>query len=151
MTDLVRFVKRLVEVLEAKDPTGVHRPLTVAELRGSVFPYRTQRSPLGLTSAEDYDLLVLRLVAEEGEFVRTNPSEAAVRAREEAASINPNLDLVEDLGDATIQIGAAALVRILAAVDELPRAPTLSRPPAFPATPAAPAAAGLPRCAGVRR
>lgn len=135
MTDLVRFVKRLVEVLESRDPSGVHRPITVAELRTSVFPYRTQRSPLGLTSAEDYDLLVLRLVGEEEEFVRTNPPEAGARARDEAAGINPNLDLLDELEDATIQIGAAALVRILAAV-EAERGPALEfldvTPPAPP-------------------
>lgn len=119
MTDLARFVKRLVEVLEARDPAGVHRPLSVADLRGTVFPYRTQRSSLGLTSAEDYDLLVLRLVSEEDDFVRTYPPESAARARDEAAAINPNLDVVEDLGDATIQIGATALGRIQAMVEEL--------------------------------
>ena len=119
MTDLARFVKRLVEVLEARDPAGVHRPLSVADLRGTIFPYRTQRSSLGLTSAEDYDLLVLRLVSEEEDFVWTYPPESAARARDEAAAINPNLDLVEDLGDATIQIGATALARIQAMVEEL--------------------------------
>ncbi len=119
MTDLARFVKRLVEVLEARDPAGVHRPLSVADLRGTIFPYRTQRSSLGLTSAEDYDLLVLRLVSEEDDFVRTYPPESAAQARDEAGAVNPNLDLVEDLGDATIQIGATALARIQAMVEEL--------------------------------
>lgn len=119
MTDLIRFVKRLVEVLEARDPAGVHRPLSVADLRETVFPYRTQRSSLGLTSAEDYDLLVLRLVAEEDDFVRTYPPESAGRARDEAGQINPNLDLVEELGEATIQIGATALARIQALVEEV--------------------------------
>ena len=34
MTDLIRFAKRLVEVLEARDPVGVHRPLRVADQIG---------------------------------------------------------------------------------------------------------------------
>ena len=114
MTDLIRFVKRLVEVLEERDPAGVHRPLSVADLRGVVFPYRTQRAALGLSSAEDYDLLVLRLVSEEEDFVRTYPAESAARARAEAQHLNPNLELAEELADTTIQIGATALARILA-------------------------------------
>ena len=115
MTDLIRFVKRLVEVLEERDPAGVHRPLSVADLRGVVFPYRIQRAALGLSSAEDYDLLVLRLVSEEEDFVRTYPAESAARARAEAQHLNPNLELAEELGDTTIQIGATALARIVAA------------------------------------
>ena len=55
MTDLERFARRLVEMLELRDPDGVHRPLAVAELRETVVPYRAHRAALGVTSAEDYD------------------------------------------------------------------------------------------------
>ncbi len=145
MTDLIRFAKRLVEVLEARDPVGVHRPLRVADLRETVFPYRSQRSPLGLTSSEDYELLVLRLVSEEDELVRTFPAESAEQARAEVRHPNPNLDLVEKLSDTTIQIGATALARILA-VAELPAVPKLeflaefepAPPPPPPPPPPAP-------------
>ncbi|MDX2058813.1 MAG: zinc ribbon domain-containing protein [Gemmatimonadales bacterium] len=114
MTPLERFVKRLVEVLESRDPGGVHRPLSVADLRGSILPYRQHRAAIGLTNSEDYEILVLRLVAEEGGFVRTYPPESAERARAEVAHPNPDVDLVESMDDTTVQIGAAGLARILA-------------------------------------
>jgi hypothetical protein len=114
MSDLDRFVHVLVEALRARDPAGVHRPLAVGDLRGSVLPYRLHRTALGLSAAEDYDLLVLRLCAEEGGFVRTFPPEVAERCREEVTGPNPDLRLVEELGAATIQIGAASLARVLA-------------------------------------
>ena len=109
MTDLERFVKRLVERLEARDPTSLYRPVNVGDLRASIMPYRLNRSALELSSHEEYELLVLRLVAEEGGFARTNPAESAARCREEVNSSNPDLDIVEDLNDTTIQFGAAML------------------------------------------
>ncbi len=120
MTDLERLVRRLVEVLERQDPDSIHRPIGIGELRGHLLPYRTHRGALGVSSSEDYELLVLRLLAEEGDFVRTNPPAAAARARDEVASPNPNLDLVEELGDATVQIGAPGLARINELVDDPP-------------------------------
>jgi hypothetical protein len=131
MSDLDRFVHVLVEALRARDPAGVHRPLAVGDLRGSVLPYRLHRTALGLSAAEDYDLLVLRLCAEEGGFVRTFPPEVAERCREEVTGPNPDLRLVEELGAATIQIGAASLARVLAREPHPDPAP----PPAAPLPP----------------
>lgn len=120
MTDLERLVKKLVEVLLTRDPTGVHRPVTIADLRHQILPYRTHRAALGIMSVEDYELLILRLVAEEGEYVRTNPPSASERAKKELATPNPNIDLVDEFGAVTIQIGAPSLARI-AELDPGPR------------------------------
>ena len=117
MNDLERFLARLIETLRARDADGLHRPLAVEALRNNVLPYRLHRAAIGLTSIEDYDLLVLRLVAEEDGLVRTFPPEAAVQARAEVALPNPDLDLAEHLSSATIQLGAATVARI----DELAR------------------------------
>ncbi|MBM4187973.1 MAG: zinc ribbon domain-containing protein [Gemmatimonadetes bacterium] len=119
ITDLERMVARLVDQIRTQDPGAVHRAMTVADLRGQILPYRAHRTALGLTSNDDYETLVLRLVAEEGGLTRTFPPEAAARAREELSSPNPNLDLVEELAEATVQVGAATLARL----DELAREP----------------------------
>lgn len=129
MTDLERFVKRLLETLKARHPAGAQRPFTVAELRGAVLPYRMHRSALGLSSSEDYELLVFRLMAEEGGFARTTPPDAADRAREELASPVPDLDLVELWGDATLQLTHDVASR-LAAIEsaELAEVPSSAEP-----------------------
>ncbi len=114
MTDLERFVKRLLETLKARHPAGAQRPFTVAELRAAILPYRMHRSALKLSSSEDYELLVLRVVAEEGGFSRTTPPDAAERAREEVASPVPDLDLLELLGETTIQLTPGVSDRIAA-------------------------------------
>src|SRR5688500_2891738 len=109
---LEQFVRQMVLALAARDPGGVHRPVLVSELRGELLPYRRNRKALGLTNSEDYELQVLRLVAEEGGWVRTFPPDAAERAKREIAEPNPDLNLTETLGDATVQIGASALARL---------------------------------------
>jgi hypothetical protein len=111
---LERLIRQLVTVLESRDPNGLHRPVPIADLRQRVLPYRVHRPALGLSSNDDYELLVLRLVAEEDGWVRTFPPEAAERARRELGLAIPDLDLTETLGDATIQIGAPALARLKA-------------------------------------
>lgn len=134
MTDLERFVKRLLETLKARHPAGAQRPFTVAELRGAVLPYRMHRSALGLSSSEDYELLVFRLMAEEGGFARTTPPDAAERAREEIASPVPDLDLLELLGDTTLQLTHDVAGR-LAAIESAELAEVL--PPVEPVAPVA--------------
>jgi hypothetical protein len=140
--DLERFVRRMVAVLEASDPELLRRPIAVVELRERLVPYRAHRAALGLSSAEDYELLVLRLVAEEGDFARTTPSSAAGRAREEVASPNPDLDLVEQLGDATIEflldVRAIAEEPEAAPVAPLPPPPPPPSPPSLPPLPPLP-------------
>jgi predicted RNA-binding Zn-ribbon protein involved in translation (DUF1610 family) len=136
---LERLIRQLVTVLESRDPSGLHRPVPVADLRRQVLPYRVHRPALGLSSSEDYELLVLRLVAEEDGWVRTFPPEAAERARRELSLSMPDPDLTESLGDATIQIGAPALARLksTAAPSAPPPEPTESEtaPAAAPPAP----------------
>lgn len=132
MNDLDRFVRHLVETLQARSPDSVHRPLAVDDLRRTVLPYRVHRNALGLVSAEDYEMLVLRLAAEEGDYARTFPPDAAERFREEAASPNPDLAILEELAEATVAMDAAAVLRVLALEDEalpvVPDLPLLSEP-----------------------
>jgi len=137
---LERLIRQLVAVLESRDPSGLHRPVPIADLRQRVLPYRLHRPALGLSNSEDYELLVLRLVAEEDGWVRTFPPEAAERARRELTLSMPDLDLTETLGDATIQIGAPALARLKAtAAPSAPPPEPAGTAPVAAAAPAVPA------------
>ena len=112
MTDpLRRFARTLVQRL-GETPGGPHRPVTIEELRSRLLPYRAYRSVLGFESVEDYDVVVMRLVGEEGGLVRTLPQLAAERCRAETEGPAPNPELLDQLADVTIQIGAESLVRI---------------------------------------
>lgn len=99
MTDLERFFRRLVENLIAIDPARLHQPVPLEEVISTILPYRASRRSLQLESVEDYDLLLLRLCGGEGGFVQTDPAEAAGILREEAASSNPDLSLLQTWKD----------------------------------------------------
>jgi len=118
MNQLERIVAGLIDAVRRRDPGALHRPLAVGDLHRALLPYRLFRNALRLDSIEDYQLLLLRLVAEEGGWVRAFPPDAAARCREELAGANPNPDLLDELDEVTIQIGASAVVRIERLRDE---------------------------------
>lgn len=128
MDELTRFARLLVERLAAS-PEGVQRPVSVAEIRKSVLSYRGQRRALGLESVEDYETVLLRLVAEERGYVRTLPAAIASRCREELGQPNPDLGLLEDIADATVQVTSLAVGRSVEDGAGAPAAPAQTPAP----------------------
>ena len=94
MTDLERFFRRLVANLAGSDPALLHRPIPLEDIHQSIVPYRSNRRALQLESSEDYELVLLRLCAGEGELVRTEPEDARIRFEDELRSPNPDLDVL---------------------------------------------------------
>lgn len=127
MTDLERFAAVLLaEWLQE----GHHRgdALAVGSVLDRTLPYRTARRLLGIDVSEDYEMLVLRLVAEEGGLVRTEPAAAATMAQETLASKLPDLDTLRRLHSAAMTFTDDALAR-LEGVRPMPM------PPPAPASP----------------
>jgi len=146
MDELTRFARLLVERLAAR-PEGVSRPVSVADIRGSVLTYRGQRRALGLDSVEDYETVLLRLLAEERGYVKTQPTTAAARCREELGQSNPDLSVLDTLADATIQLTSLAAGSI---AENGPAAPAPPPPPP-PAPPPPPRAASKPPAPAPRK
>jgi len=117
MDELTRFARRLIEQLSASKD-GVDRPVPVGMVREKILPYRTHRRALMLESVEDYETVLLRLIAGERGFVRTLPAAAAQRCQEELAGANPDLGVLDEVADSTIQITSLAAAKILG--DEAP-------------------------------
>ncbi len=133
VTDLDRLFRHLVRTLGASDPGLLHRPIALTDLTMHVIPYRSARRVIGIDSSEDYELLVLRLVSGESGLVATEPEAARARFAEEAASPNPDLRVLRELGGATVHPTPAALTRALStAEDEVSYAPTPIPTPAPP-------------------
>ncbi len=124
MTDLERFFRQLVDNLIAIDPGRLHRPLALGELYRTVIPYRANRRSLILDTNEDYDLMLLRLCAGEGGFVRMTSPEVQERFHQEVMSPNPDLALVRELADAELQLATEPLAHALG-----PGPETLYAPP----------------------
>jgi hypothetical protein len=112
MDELTRFARRLVEQLTASKE-GVNRAVPIGLIREKILPYRTHRRALMLESVEDYETVLLRLVAGERGFVRTQPAGAAKRCQDELAGANPDLGVLDQLADSTIQITSLAAAQIV--------------------------------------
>ena len=125
MTDLERFFRRLVANLAASDPARLHHPIPLDDIQQSVIPYRSNRRALHIESSEEYELMLLRLCAGEGNLVRTEPETARARFEEELKSPNPDLDVLRRVDDVVISLRSDPLARALAPEPEadLPYAP----------------------------
>ncbi|HTS87575.1 MAG TPA: zinc ribbon domain-containing protein [Gemmatimonadales bacterium] len=136
MTDLERLFRRLVDNLIAIDPARLHRPLALGELVTSVIPYRTNRRSLSIDSAEDYDMLILRLCAGEGGFVRVVSEDIAQVFRDQLTSPNPDLDVLREHAKADLVLGTEPLAHALGPGPEEAYAPPdeedLEPPPPSP-------------------
>src|SRR5438876_11551483 len=112
MDQLTQFARRLAERLGG--PTGdVYRAVSVTEVRATILPYRTHRRALALDSVEDYETMLLRLAAEERGLVKTLPPAAAERCRKELTQPNPDLGVLDEIGEATLQMTSMAAARIV--------------------------------------
>jgi len=110
--ELTRFARHLIEQLGASSE-GVSRAVPVAALRETVLPYRKHRRALGVESVEDYETVLLRLVAGERGFLRTVPAEAAERCRTELAQATPDLAVLDEVAGATVQVTSLAAAQIV--------------------------------------
>lgn len=134
MTDLERFAAVLLAewLQEGRHPGD---PIAVGSLLDRTLPYRTARKLLGIDVSEDYEMLVLRLIAEEDGLVRTEPSAAAAMARDTLSSKLPDLDLLHRLHSAAMTFTDEAIDR-LEGVRPMPASP--SAPPVPPVVAEAP-------------
>ncbi|MGZ8398796.1 MAG: zinc ribbon domain-containing protein [Gemmatimonadales bacterium] len=113
MADLDRFFRQIVRNLAATDPARLHRPLPLSELRETIVPYRANRRALELESAEDYELVLMRLCAGEGGFARTEPAEVRAEFEVEVGSSNPDLEIVQRHGNAVVSLESKPLALAL--------------------------------------
>jgi predicted RNA-binding Zn-ribbon protein involved in translation (DUF1610 family) len=131
MSELERFAAALLAQWRSGGGTG-GGPIGVTALIERVLPYRTARRLLGIDASEDYEALVLRLVAEEEHLVTTDPLDAAEMAKATVASKLPDLDVLQLLRAATVTLTPQSVTRL---ADVLPM-PAPAQPSAW-APPAA--------------
>ena len=108
-TPLHRLHQLLVGALQTRDPEALRRPFTVAEIYQDLVPYRRYRGQIGVEMNGDYEHLLLRLLAGEGELVRLE-SEPALRAiRKELEQANPNTGVYRDYAAADVRLMTEAV------------------------------------------
>ena len=112
MTTLDPLFRLLVRALSAQQPPRIHQPIAINELLDSILPYRLVRRELGVDSAEDYETLLLRLCAGEGDFVQTDPATQAVLLAELQKPL-ADLALLRVYGDTHIVVRTDPLLTAL--------------------------------------
>ncbi len=133
--DLERLFRQIVLNLATRDPGGLRRALSLAEVRDGVIPYRANRRALGIETSEDYELALLRLYAGESGLARTAPAEARIELAAELSRPHPDLAILQQYETATIRLDPAAVDRVLDPEPELRFAPSNSASSPEPKTP----------------
>lgn len=113
MTDLERFFEHLVRSVVASDPSMLTRPITLMAIREEIMPYRTSRRALGLDTADEYEELLMRLVGEENDLVKTEPPEVAEWCQRQMSSLTPDLSGIPGQTNAELSVRPDALVGIV--------------------------------------
>lgn len=99
---LDRLFRQLVRNLAELDPARVHGPVEVSELYQRLIPYRTHRTNLGLDTHEDYEMVMLRLLAGERGYALVEPAEAREALALEVAAVNPDTGYFKRYGSAKV-------------------------------------------------
>ncbi len=129
MTEVERFFRRLVSTLAAGSPARLQGPLLLDDITGSILPYRTHRRALELDTVEDYEAVLLRLCAGEGDLVWAEPEEARKRFIAESRSRNPDLTALYAFENVYLNIRPEPLVWALAPDPRADYAPPEPAPP----------------------
>ncbi len=118
MTDVERFFRRLVSNLAASDPARLHEPVPLDAILTEILPYRTNRRALQTETSEDYEYVLLRLCAGEGSLVQAEPEEARARFVREAASTNPDLEVLHSFERVELLLRPDSVARALKPASE---------------------------------
>lgn len=125
---LARFHDVLVDELRRTRPGRLGEPFTVADIYQQLVPYSTHRDRLGIEMNADYEDVLLRLLAGEGDFLEVESEHARERLEEEVRSSNPDTGLFREYAAVDVRLNEARVPESVAdargsiPVDEL--APT---------------------------
>jgi hypothetical protein len=111
---LERLFRILVRRIRDVRPEHLSRPFEVADILKTFVPYRTTRADVGIEAAEDYEVLVMRLVSGERGFMFADDV-MQDDLRRELESGNPDLRALQAYGTAKVTLAQHAMRQVLEA------------------------------------
>jgi hypothetical protein len=111
-TNVERFYRVLVESIVVAAPAYLEGSFTVAEIYQSLVPYRTHRDRLGVAMNGDYEDVLLRLLAGEGDFLVLDSEAARDKIRKELSTRNPNTGIYREFAAVGVRLNPARLPTI---------------------------------------
>jgi hypothetical protein len=131
-TSVERFHRVLVESIVGAAPAYLEASFTVAEIYQSLVPYRTHRDRLGVAMNGDYEDVLLRLLAGEGDFLVLDSEAARERIRKELATRNPNTGIYREFAAVGVRLNPVRLPVIERAPERPPPRLESTAQPAAP-------------------
>ena len=102
--DVGRLHRVLVESIALRAPAYLGESFTVADIYQSLAPFRSHRTRLGLTLNRDYDDLLLRLLAGEGNYLVLESEPARDTIRQELERRNPSTGIYREFAAAKVHL-----------------------------------------------
>ena len=109
---LDRLFQVLVRRVRDVRPEHLSRPFEVSEILRTFAPYRMTRAEVGVETAEDYEVLILRLLSGERGYVFTDDA-MQDDLRRELDSGNPDLRALHAYGTAKLTLAQHAMRQVL--------------------------------------
>jgi hypothetical protein len=138
---LERFHQALVQEIRQTRPEYLHSSFTVAEIYQNLIPYRSHRDAIGVQMNGDYEAVLLRLLAGEGDFLTLESEPARREIQNELLSTNPNVGLFREFAAVDVRLNpdrlGEAVVEPAEAEDSLGFPSEAAEPPVAPEPPAA--------------
>ena len=112
--ELERLFRALVLRIRDTRPENLSRAFEVVDIQRTLVPYRATRGDVGVDTAEEYELLLLRLLSGERGYMFTDEV-MQDDIRRELASGNPDLTTLQAYGTAKVTLAQQALRLVLEA------------------------------------
>lgn len=101
---LHRFHQTLVRQLTSRQEWDLTAPLTVAEIYRDLVPPPIHKADSDSWAGAEYEQVLLRLLAGEGDYLRMESETAIERIREELLASNPDTGLYRDYARARVRL-----------------------------------------------
>jgi hypothetical protein len=110
---LGRFHRALVEEILRTRPLYLSEPFTVSEIYQNLVPYRTHRDRIGVAMNGDYEDVLLRLLAGEGEYLVLESEHARKEIEQELKAQSPNTGLYREYAAVDVRLNPLRMPRDL--------------------------------------
>ena len=104
LDSLSRFHRTLVEEILRTRPAYLSEPFTVSEIYQNLVPYQTHRGRMGVQMNGDYEDILLRLLAGEGDYLVLESEHARSEIEEEFRSPSPNTGLYREYAAVDVRL-----------------------------------------------
>ena len=110
--ELDRLFRALVLRVRDVRPENLSRPFEVGDILRTFVPYRATRAEVGVETAEDYEVLIVRLLAGERGYIFSDDI-MQDDLRRELDSGNPDLRALQAYGTAKVTLAQHAMRQVL--------------------------------------